>query len=190
MIFSLHMSWIRYWSLPDYCDRYMLISNTVPLAHFPRSDFPSVWFFSVGFSNIVFLDALFIAVGKSQTKVRWISSRRMEPAGRIIFQCPIGNAVVRSAIILKSVLPLSKLLLLDYVIENGVINYPLLLAPRFIFISWFFKHRLLSRSTCGCPSFHCRINGRLMFKMLCWSLFFITPPWLFIFGQSPKQQSL
>ena len=115
MIFSLHMSWIRYWSLPDYCDRYMLISNTHCRWHifpalffnawfspvcFSMPDFPSVWFFSVGFSCVVFLDAHFIAVGKSQTKVRRIFSHRMESVGRIIFQCPIGNAIIGSANVL------------------------------------------------------------------------------------------
>jgi len=37
----------------------------------------------------------------SQTKVRRFPSHRMELVGRIIFQYPIGNAVVRSAIILN-----------------------------------------------------------------------------------------
>ena len=182
MIFSLHMSWIRHWSLPDYCDRYMLISNThCRWQIFSGLIFPSLIFLPFDFLLSVFPASCFLMrylllLDFSQTKVRRFPSHRMEPVGRIIFKCLIGKAVVRSAIILKSVLPLSKFLLLDHVIENGVINYPLLLAPRFIFISWFFKHRLLSRSTCGCPSFRCRINGGLMFKMLCWPPFSLLPP--------------
>ena len=62
--------------------------------------FSPVWFFNIWFSNIVFLDAHFIAVGKSQTKVRRIFSSRMELVGRIIFQCPIGNAIIGSANVL------------------------------------------------------------------------------------------
>ena len=178
--------------------------HSFPLADFPRYIFQclifsslffnvrcSFWLiFFVGFSNIVFLDALFIAIGFQLNKSP-LDFLTPDGAGRA-HNFPMSNwqcdRSKRNNF--KSGLPVSNLLLLDYVIENGVINYPLSMASRFIFISWFFKHRLLSRSTCWCPSFRCRINGRLMFKILCWSLFFITLRWLFIFNQSSKQYSL
>ena len=132
------MSWCEFWS-------YQIISNTA----FHWQIFPSLIFNARCSFCLIFQCRFF------QHRVSWcaiyccriksnksshsrISSHRMELVGRIIFQYPIGNAVVRSAIILKSVLPVSNLLLLDYVIENGVINYPLSMTPRFISVSWFF----------------------------------------------------
>lgn len=83
-------------------DRYPNIVIAICLfqTHIAAGTFSPVWFFNIWFSNIVFLDAHFIAVGKSQTKVRRIFSSRMELVGRIIFQCPIGNAIIGSANVL------------------------------------------------------------------------------------------
>ena len=83
----------------------------------------------------MFLDALFIAIGFQSNKSP-PDFLTPDGAGRA-HNFPMSNwQCDRSKCNnFKSVLPLSKLLLLDYVIENGVINYPLSMASRFIFIS-------------------------------------------------------
>ena len=133
------------WSL------YAYFKHTLPLADFPRSIFQCLFFnarffnvrfsfcliFFVGFSSVVFLDALFIAIGFQSNKSPPVSLTP-DGAGRAHnfpmsdWQCDRSK---RNNF--KSVLPVSNLLLLDYVIENGVINYPLLLAPCFISVFWF-----------------------------------------------------
>ena len=125
------------WSL------YAYFKHTLPLADFlwsdfSQSDFPSVWFFIVGFSSVVFLDALFIAIGFQSNKSP-PDFLKPDGAGRA-HNFPMSdwqfNRSKRNNF--KSVLPVSNLLLLDYVIENGVINYPLSMTLRFISVSWFF----------------------------------------------------
>ena len=110
----------------------MLISNTHCRWHiFPALIFLPFDFF-VGFSSVVFLDALFIAIGFQLNKSP-PASLTPDGAGRAHnfpmsdWQCDRSKCNN-----FKSVLPVSKLLLLDHVIENGVINYPLSMASRFI----------------------------------------------------------
>ena len=140
--------------------------HTLPLADFPQSVFQCPMFLLFDFSVSVFPTSCFLMrylllLDFSQTKVRRFPSHRMEPAGRIIFQCPIGNAIIGS----PNVLTLTLLMpdccgsMTFYQKCWHVIFYvkgidALFLSPDF------FKHRLLSRSTCWCPSFRCRINRK------------------------------
>ena len=172
------------WSL------YAYFKHTLPLAHFPRSDFPSVWFFIVGFSSVVFLDAHFIAVGKSQTKVRRIFSHRMEPVGRIIFQCPIGNAIVRSAIILNPYCRCQNCFCSIMLLKTGWYIIHLSLAPSFIFISWFLKTSVAFTLNLWVSELPLPDKRKTYVSNTLLTAIFITLHDLFIFNQSSKQQSL